>query len=1121
MKQTGVIPRIMLLSFCLFVVTINSTAQKVTLSYKNVPFEKVLNSIKKQTGLALVFSEQLVDVNRKVSINVTSVEVHDVLKQLLAGTNVDFEIKNNKLYLLEKKTVESGISGNPSIRITGLVTDEKGDPIIGATVMESSTNKGTITDINGNFDLAIPAKGKLTVSYIGYQTKIISVTEGGFLKVSLAEATKALEEIIVIGYGTMKKSDINAAIVSVKPENLEINAAPSLTQMLSGKAAGLTILGGSAQPGGGAEILIRGAASVGAGNEPLYVIDGFPISNTNVDPGSGTRYSQGSRNILNTINPNDIASIEILKDASATAIYGARGCNGVILITTKRGGSGLKVEYSGNYSVQAIAKRPDMLTNRELMEETNNYMYEEYLIRYKAYPYGTREVNTLPAFRPRYTESDISSAGAGTDWYGLITQMGQINQQNISINKGNEDTKVMFSLNYFDQQGVIKTSGLQRFSGRLNLDQKLSSWFDYGISLSGSVLENRNAAIGGSENENSGIIQSALQYSPNIQPVKDENGEYILNPSQALIPNPLSFLEITDNTTDKRWLSNAFINMHLSKYVVLKLTAGMDDQRARRKVYLPKTFMYGKGQNGVATINDITKVDYMTEAVLTYNRNFKDIHKFSGMMGYSFQQFNVEGLSANTYDFFTDAFLFNRLSIGEGDAKVDSWRSRSVMASYFGRVQYALKDRYLFTVTARVDGSDKFGENNKYGFFPSGAFAWRVSQEEFMQSQKLISDLKLRVSLGQTGNSNIGNNAYEYYAANGRNYYLGGIETTGVGLIQLANPDLKWETSTELNLGIDYGFFNNRVSGSVEIFKKQISDLLSARRLMSSSILGSVPANVGKTESKGFELTLATRNITGPFAWNSNLTLTSYRDRWVERSPDVILQPFETATDPLRSVYGFIPDGIMQPGETVSYMPQLIPGQMKIKDLNTLKDGKVVAGPDGKIDVADMVFLGTNTPDFTMGIENSFSFMNFDLSFFLYASVGALGWSHLNYKYGTGFEILKIKDGNNYLAEIKDRWSSKNMNSTMPSGLRNPYLLAGHYAHEDASFLRMKNITLGYDLSERIIKNNHINKCRVYVDVQNVFTVTDFSGLDPEVEDNSAPYPLQRTFSVGLNLSFN
>jgi len=1099
--------------------------QKVKLTGKNITLKMAFAQIEKQTGLSVDYDAKIIDVNRVVNIKPKSEKISTVMTQLLSGTDCIFRITKSHVIILAYSKVNAqsnNIKETSQLKmITGSVVDENGQPIIGATIQVAGVNRATVSDINGRFNLEAPSVGKLVVSFIGYVTKSVQLSGNSNFKVFLSENVKSLDEVVVVGYGTMKKSDINAAIVSIKPENLAVNSAPSLTQMLSGKAAGLTILGGSAQPGGGAEVLIRGAASVGAGNEPLYVIDGFPVSNTSVDPGSGTRYSQGNRNILNSINPNDIASIEVLKDASATAIYGARGCNGVILITTKRGGSGLNVEYSSNYSVQTIAKRPEMLSNRELMQETNNYLYEEYLIRYKAYPYGTRQVSTLPTFRPRYSDTDISSAIQGTDWYGLITQTGRINQHNVSINKGKDDTKIMFSLNYFDQKGVIKTSGLQRISGRLNLDQKLSSWFDYGISLTGSVIENQNAALGGGENENSGIIQSALQYSPNIKPVKDENGEYLLNPSQALIPNPLSFLDINDNTTEKRWLSNAFANIHFDKYSTLKFSAGMDDQRAIRKTYLPKTFMYGKGQNGVASINNINKVDYMTEATFTYNRSFNNKHKINGILGYSYQQFNVDGLSANTYSFFTDAFLYNRLSVGEGVPTVDSWRSKSVMASYFGRAQYSLKDRYLFTFTARVDGSDKFGKNNKYGFFPSGAFAWRVSEEKFMQSQKVISDLKLRLSLGQTGNSNIGNNAYEYYAANGRNYYLGGIPTTGVGLIQLANPDLKWETSTELNLGLDFGFFKNRISGSVEVFKKQISDLLSSRRLMSNSILGSVPANVGKTESKGFELSLSTRNLTGPFKWNSNFTMTAYRDRWLERSPDVILQPYESKTDPLRSVYGFIADGIMQPGETVPSMPQLIPGQMKIKDLNTLKDGKVLPGPDGKIDVADMVFLGVNSPDYTMGLENNFSYRNFDLSFFLYSSVGALGWSHMNFKYGTNFEILKIKDGNNFLSEIKDRWSSKNMNSQMPSGMRNPYLLDGQYAHEDASFLRMKNITLGYDLKGKLIKTNHINKCRLYVDVQNVFTLTKFSGLDPEVEDNSAPYPLQRTFSVGLNLSFN
>lgn len=1108
---------LMTLLFCCL--SLPSFSQHITLNINNITVKQAIESFKEKSGYTFIFEVGDLDTKRTVSISATRKPIEDVVKQILKGQNVTYEIKGKSIVITKKEVKKS--TNSKLRKVVGSISDKEGEVIIGATVRVKGTKQIAITDVNGNFSLEIPEQSILSISYIGYPSLDINVGTQENLVIKLEKNEKDLEEVVVLGYGTMKKSDINAAIVSIKPEDMEMNSAPSLTQMLSGKAAGLTIMGGSAQPGGGAEVLIRGAASVGAGNEPLYVIDGFPLSNTSVDPGSGTRYSQGNRNILNSINPNDIASIEILKDASATAIYGARGCNGVILITTKRGKSGLKVEYSNNNSIQTIAKRPSMLNASELMTETNNYLYEEYLIRYKAYPYGSREISTLPTFKPKYTDEDISSAGNGTDWYDLITQTGQINQHNVSISKGSDDTKVMLSLNYFDQKGIVKTSGLQRFSGRLNLDQKLTSWFDYGISLLGSVIDNQNAALGGGENENSGIIQSALQYSPNVKPVRDENGEYLLNASQALIPNPLSFLDINDNTTDRRWLTNAFMNIKFGKNATLKFSAGMDDQRGIRKTYLPKTFMYGKGQNGVATINEIDKMDYITEATFSYNKIFNHIHNINSVLGYSFQQFNTEGYSANTYDFFTDAFLYNSLGVGEGDAKVASWRSLSVMASYFGRIQYALKDKYLFTFTARVDGSDKFGKNNKYGFFPSGAFAWRVSQEPFMQSQQIISDLKLRLSAGQTGNSNIGNNAYEYYAANGQNYYLGGVENTGVGLIQLANPDLKWETSTEYNLGLDYGFFKNRISGSIELFKKVISDLLSSRRLMSNSVLGSVPANVGKTQSKGFELSLATRNITGPFVWNSNLALTSYRDKWLERSPDVILQPFESAKDPLRSVYGFIADGIMQPGETVASMPQLMPGQMKIKDINTLKDGKVISGPDGVINTADMVLLGVNSPKFTLGLDNSFSYKGFDFSFFLYASKGALRWSHLNYKYGTNFEILKIKDGNNYLTDIKNRWSSKNISSTMPSGLRNPYLLDGHYAHEDASFLRMKSVTLGYNFKDKFIKTNHIGKCRLYVDVQNIFTFTKFSGLDPELEDNSAPYPLQRTFSLGLNVEFN
>jgi len=1095
----------LLLFFALFS---NNVSAQITVEVSNKSIKEILKVIETKSEYRFFYNEGLQALNKISSIKVKNVSIDKTMSILLSDTDINYKLDKNNLIVLVAKIK---VNQSELKKISGLVTDEKGDPIIGASVLIKGSKEGTITDINGRFSIDANENSTLVISYMGYKTTEYTIGNQKSIFIKIEKNIKELEEVVVVAYGTMKKSDVNAAIVSIKPGDLEINTSSSLTQTLAGKAAGLTVLGGSAQPGGGQQVLIRGAASVGAGNDPLYVLDGFPVSNANIDPGSGNRYSQGDRNFLNTLNPNDIASIEILKDASATAIYGSRGCNGVILITTKRGSNGFKVDYSGNYSVQTIAKRPLMFTASELMTKTNNYLYEEFLVRYKAYPYGTRAVNTLPTFKPKYTQDQISAAGKGTDWYGLITQMGLINQQNVSISKGSEDTKILFSANYFDQQGVIKTSGLKRFSGRLNVDEKLTKWLDFSLSISGSVLDNTNAALGGGENENSGIIQSALQYSPLIKPIRDDNGEYLLNPSQALIPNPLSFLDITDKTTEKRWLTNGFFNIHFDKYASLKLSAGMDDDNALRSVYLPKTFMYGKGQNGFASIVDNSKTDYLTEATFSYIRDIAEDHHFSTVLGYSFQQLNLRGSSANTYDFFTDAFLYNQLSVGAGTPNVNSWHSQSVMASYFGRVQYSLFDRYLFTLTGRADGSDKFGKNYKYGFFPSGAFAWRVIKESFMQDQKIVSDLKIRLSLGQTGNSNIGNNAYEYYAANGHNYYLGGIPSTGVGLIQLANPNLKWETTSEANFGVDFGFFKNRINGSLELFYKQIDDLLSSMPLMSNSILSSIPANVGKSESKGLEITLNTINLTGELKWNSNFTLTCYRDKWLKRNPDYILQPFEKVGDPINPVYGFIPEGIMQPGEVLPSMPQLMPGQMKIKDENG----------DGKIDNKDMVLLGVNAPKFTMGLNNSFRYKNFDLNFFLYSSIGRLGWSHMNFKYGVGFETLTLKNGNNFLYDIQNSWSSANMTSTMPSGFRNPYLLDGQYAHQDATYTRLKNITLGYNFKGKFIKTNHINNCRLYLDVQNILTLTKFSGLDPEMENNSAPYPIQRTFSVGLNVTLN
>jgi TonB-linked SusC/RagA family outer membrane protein len=472
--------------------------------------------------------------------------------------------------------------------------------------------------------------------------------------------------------------------------------------------------------------------------------------------------------------------------------------------------------------------------------------------------------------------------------------------------------------------------------------------------------------------------------------------------------------------------------------------------------------------------------------------------------------------------FTSDAISWYRLQAGERRPVVSSSKSKHILASYFGRVQYSLSDKYLFTFTGRVDGSDRFGENNRYAFFPSGAFAWRAINEDFLNDIDWLSDAKLRVSVGQVGNENIGNGAAsEYYQFEGRNYYFGDSEKRGVNLGKFGNPNLKWETTTEVNFGVDYGFFRNRINGSIDIFYKEIKDLLSYRALPHTSIIGNIPWNIGKTRSSGVEVTLNTVNLQGPLYWGSTLTYTSYRDRWKERDPKVILRPYEKEDAPLSALYALIPDGIKQPGEDTPHMPGLLPGQQKYKDVNGLdEDGNLTGKPDGKIDQADVIYIGTHAPKFTMGFNNEFKYKGFDLNLFLYASVGAYRWPSTHVEHGVygSYGTQMLRDNYNYLREIQNRWGSDNPDAAMPSGEVNSYDTFGASHFEKASYLRLKNLTLGYDIT-KLFNTNRLS-ARVFFTGQNLFTITGYNGFDPEVERDRASYPQQKTFSFGLDIKF-
>jgi TonB-linked SusC/RagA family outer membrane protein len=1103
-------------------VSANSYAQKITLNRKNTSLEQVFREIRKQSGYNVLCDADILKNARRLDLSLENASLETVLNACFSGRNIEYAVDNQTI-IIKQGNITSKFW--QQLMVKGQVKNENGEPMPGVSVRIKSGTVSAITDATGNFSIAVlNDEDKLIFSYVGYESQEVPVNGRPLINITLKSQTSALDQVVVVGYGTQKKSDVNAAIVSINPDRIDKTAQPSIDQMLQGQAAGLSITN-SSQPGGGTVVNIRGATSTGAGNGPLVVIDGFPVIYDAVEPGSGNKYNLGSRGALNDINPNDIASIEILKDASATAIYGARGSNGVILITTKRGKVGSEVTYSVNTSVQDLVNKPELLNAKEYLIEQNSYLYELYLQQNKLVPYGTNNPATAPAYIPRNSQSAIDAAGIGTDWYDKITQQGTINQHNLTINRGTENLKALFSFNYFDQEGVVKGSGLDRYSFRMNLDQKITKWWDIGTSLTGSIIKSKNSQLGNGRDADAGIMESALNYNPLTPAQRDPlTGKWVEDPNQPLLGNPLSFLEITDNTNNQRLLANVFTNVYFTNEIWLKLNLGTDTRNGLRQSYYPKTSRYGSQVNGEANINRAQRNDYVADLTLNFNKTLHEDHNIQGVAGYSYQLYKGNGSGSRAQNFSSDALLYDDLGAGSQRPVVSSYRDRHILASYFTRLQYGFKNRYLFTFTGRVDGSDRFGANNRYAFFPSAAFAWRAIEESFLQNNNTISDLKLRLSAGQVGNENISNSAAsEYYGFNGRDYYFNGNMNTGVSLSKIGNPNLKWETTTAYNIGLDFGFFKNRISGSVDAYYKKVDDLLSNRTLPQSSIVGSIPWNVGSTQGKGLEVMLNTVNLTGPFKWSSLFTFTSYRDNWKNRDPKVMLQPYQGGTDPLTAVFTLLPDGIKQAGEATPAMPGLLPGQQKYKDINGLDaNGNLTGIPDGKINQADVVYLGNRAPKYAIGFNNDFSYKGFDLNFFIYASVGGLKWAatRLEHSVYGSYGTQRFKDNFNFLKEVQNRWTSKNTDTDIPSGEVNSYDGYGSPYWEKSSYLRLKTVSVGYDLSQQLIKRDWLKSARLFIGAQNLFTLTNYNGLDPEAENDRALYPQQRTISLGLDVKF-
>ncbi|AYQ35625.1 TonB-dependent receptor [Runella sp. SP2] len=993
--------------------------------------------------------------------------------------------------------------------LKGKVTDaEKGDALPGVSVLIKGTTKGTTTNVNGEYSLPIPDNGAVLVfSFVGYEPQEMAIGNQTQLNIALKADIKALSEVVVVGYGQVKKSDLTGSVATVAVEEIKKVAVTSLDQALQGRAAGVQITQNSGAPGGSTTIRIRGGNSIQGDNEPLYVIDGIPFKNDGA--GSGASF-----NVLSTLNPSDIESMSVLKDASSTAIYGSRGANGVVIITTKRGKAGKStINLESYYGVQQVRKKYDVLNGREYAQFVN-------------------DANTNEGRAPVYTQAQVDAFGEGTDWQNEIFRSAPISNYQLSMSGGDERTQYALSGGYFKQKGIVTNSDFDRYSLRLNLDRKLTNRLKVGNSLTVNRTVTNQSRTDGDLGSAGLVTIAALQFPP-ILPVYNPDGTYLIT-SPALsftADNPAALARESQNTTTAlRVFGNVFGEYQIMEGLSFKVLLGADAIIQKRDSYLPRSVASGLAQGGAASIFNGQSMTWLNENLLSYTKSF-GVHNISALIGYTQQANRTENNTAASRNFVNDNLNSGNLGAGSVPLVPSSGIGTWGLQSYLARINYGYKDKYLFTASFRADGSSRFGANNRYGYFPSAALAWRVSEEDFLKNARVISDLKLRATYGSTGNQDgIGN--YPAYSLLGtQNYIFSNAVSTGIGPSQIANPDLSWETTTQADLGIDVGFFNNRITLVADLYLKRTKDLLLNVTVPSTSGYSSAIQNLGKVENKGIEFSLSSRNIDKAFKWNTDFNFATNRNTVLDigGAPQIfagqvanIAQNVNSGVirvgEPLGSFYGYVTNGLYQTTDELAALsdPQARkPGDRKYADLNG----------DKKIDDNDRTIIGRAQPKFLGGISNSFSYKGFELTLFLQ---GVYGNNILN---ANRFELEYLNGTNNQNQDMLNRWTPTNTNTDIPrASTTRPANRISSRQIEDGSYLRLKNAQLAYNLPASVIKALNIQSFRVYVTAQNYLTWTKYSGYDPEVnrfgQDSRSQgfdyssYPAAKTLLLGINVGF-
>lgn len=1016
--------------------------------------------------------------------------------------------------------------------VNGRVVDPKdASPLAGVSVQVKGTNTGTTTDNDGNFTLTAPIGSMLVFSSAGRESLQVKVGSQSTLNIQLQSNASSLGEVVVIGYGTVKKTDLTGAVGSVKAAQLAERPAASLNEALAGRIAGVQINTNSGRPGGQTKIRIRGFSSINSSNNPLYVVDGvyLPIGNQTMNSNS-----------IDYINPNDIASVEVLKDASATAIYGARGANGVVIITTKHGtAGGTRVNYDGDFSVPTIASHRVHMLDAQQYIATENAGYDNI----KIYdPAGWAAGNYSSIVDPRVKRKNLPTMFDAngnplynTDWLKEATQnkLGQNHQ--LSVTGGTPDNTYGVFLGYRDENGLLLNSYLKRYSARFTLDSRAKSWLRFGGSLSYNSQE-ENLVDQGTGGLNS--VRMITEGFPFL-PVKFPDGTWgdnYLYPGAEGGSNPVHIL------TDRKYfvnvqstLGNAYMNILLGHGFDIKSQVGVSVIQRQENQYSGRTLdQISRDQQGTASIFTNREIYWSSETYLNYNKTFNDVHTLTGLLGLSWQATNYASVGASAQNFSTDFFQYNNLGAGSQQNSSSSNKSKFAFNSYFGRLNYAYKGKYLATVTGRIDGSSKFGENNKYAFFPSAALGWKVSDEDFLKNSRVISNLKLRASYGLTGNSEIG--AYSSEPLLGSyTAIFSNARFSGVGSNRLGNLNLRWEKTAQSDVGIELGLLDNRIGIEADAYYRKTTDMLLDAPLPRTSGYGSIFRNVGSMENKGLEFTLNTVNIsTKDFSWTSTFNISMNKNKVLSlATPAPIFSGnpgFLSNTGIIKvgesvgSFWGLVRLGVWTEAERAeaakytSYRggKPILPGDLKYKDMNG----------DYAINDADRTIIGHGNPKGWGGFFNTFRYKSFDLSIEIQYMYGN---DILNQTHHSGEDRTGIA---NSFSSVLDAYNpGKGNNNTMIAATRDTR--AGYVTNvdtrwiEDGSFIRGKNLLLAYTFPKSTTQAMKISKLRVYASVQNFFLKTKFSGNDPEVTTYGQAfaqgqtffdYPKPTTYMLGVNL---